>query len=342
MLEWTKKLYMKAGMNEADAFICADTAVMSDARGVYSHGCTRTLIYISRILEGGTSATAQPVIERERGATALVNGNNAMGQVATVYAMKVAIEKAKQHGTSAVSIAKSNHFGTCAYFAEMALKEDMIGFAWTTGSPAMAPWGGRERMMSNCPFSIAVPCLKHKPIVLDMAQSVVAKGKIMMARKTKNPIPITWAFDVDGKPTTDPEAGYWGTLRPVGDYKGASLAILVSILSAGIPGTVLGASMYDLNEDRDKGQNIGQLVQVIDPSAFSDIKSFKQRMDDYVDHLKAGKKAEGFTEIYMPGELEHITYEKHMKEGITYPNEVIQEYHGLCDKLGVDKMVSLP
>ena len=342
MLEWTKRIYMKTGMNEHDALICADTAVMADARSVYSHGCMRTLIFCDRIFAGGTSATAQPTIQRERGATALVNGHNAMGQVAGVYAMKIAIEKAKQHGTSAVSIVRSNHIGTCAYYAEMALKEDMIGFVWTNGGPVMAPWGGAERQIGNNPFAIAVPCLKKKPIVLDMAQSVVARGKVVMAMKTKTPIPETWALDVHGKPTTDAAAGYWGTVCPVGGYKGSALSIVVSILGAMLSGAAIGAEMVDFYEEPEKMCDIGQFLQVVDISAFTDLPEFKKRMDEYVDYLKNGKKAEGFTEIYMPGELEHIMYEKQMKEGIIFPVEVIQEYYSLCDKLGVEKMVRLP
>jgi LDH2 family malate/lactate/ureidoglycolate dehydrogenase len=341
MLEWTKRIYMKTGMNEHDALICADTGVMADARSVYSHGCMRTLVYCNRIFAGGTSATAQPTIERERGATALVNGHNAMGQVVGVYAMRLAIEKAKQYGTSAVSIVHGNHLGTCAYFAEMALKQDMIGFMWTNGGPVMAPWGGTERQLGNNPFAIAVPCLKKKPIVLDMAQSVVARGKLVMAMKTKTAIPETWALDTNGKPTTDATAGYWGTVRPVGDYKGSSLSILVSVLSAVIPGAAVGGAMVDLYEEVDKVCNTGQFLQVVDIAAFTDITAFKQRMDEYVDYLKNGKKAEGFEEIYVPGELEHIMYEKQLKEGITYPVEVIEEYYTLCDKLGVEKMVTL-
>ena len=205
----------------------------------------------------------------------------------------------------------------------------------------MAPWGGKERQLGNNPFAIAVPCLKRKPIVLDMAQSVVARGKVVMAMKTKTPIPITWALDAEGKPTTDATAGYWGTVRPVGDYKGASLSILVSILAALMPAAAIGATMVDLYEEIDRECNTGQMVQVINPAVFTDIQAFKQRMDDYVDYLKSGEKAEGVNEIYVPGELEHIMYEKHMKEGITYPAEVIQEYYGLCDKLGVEKMVKL-
>ncbi|MDR1317605.1 MAG: Ldh family oxidoreductase [Spirochaetales bacterium] len=342
MQEWSKRLYMKMGMTEKDALTVAHVLVTADARSVYSHGCMRTSIFYNRITAGGTSATAQPAIDRERGATALIDGHNAMGQVVGVYAMNIAIEKAKQHGTSAVSIVNGNHNGTCAYFAEMALKENMIGLMWTNGGPVMAAWGGAERQLGNNPFGIAIPCLKRKPIVLDMAQSVVARGKIVMARKTKTPIPETWALDVNGKPTADAEAGYWGTVRPVGDYKGSALSTVISMLTAVLSGSAYGPTNVDLYEEPDKAQNIGQLMQVIDISAFTDVTAFKKRMDDYVDYLKNGKKAEGFTEIYVPGELEHNMFDKQMKEGITYPVEVIREYYTLCDKLGVEKMVQIP
>jgi LDH2 family malate/lactate/ureidoglycolate dehydrogenase len=338
MRDWTQKLYMAVGMNEHDAWICADTAVMADARGVYSHGCMRTPIYCNRIMQGGTSATAQPVIEKERAATAIVDGRNAMGQVVAVYAMKIAIEKARQCGTASVSIKRGNHFGTCAYFAEMAVREDMIGFAWTNGGPVMAPWGGRERQLGNNPFAIALPCGKKRPVVLDMAQSVVARGKVVMAMKTKTPIPDTWALDTEGCPTTDPVAGYWGTVRPSGDYKGSGLSILVSMISSILPGAAIGSTLVDLYEQLAVPFNAGQLLQVIDISAMTDLEEFKNRMDDYVEYLKNGKKAKGFSEIFVPGELEHIMYEKQMKEGVEYPLEIIQEYHALCEKLGVEKM----
>jgi LDH2 family malate/lactate/ureidoglycolate dehydrogenase len=275
---------------------------------------------------------------KERAATALVDGHNAMGQVVAVYAMKIAIQKARQCGSAAVSIKRGNHFGTCAYFAEMAAREDMIGFVWTNGGPVMAPWGGRERQLGNNPFAIALPCKKKRPIVLDMAQSVVARGKIVMAMKTKTPIPDTWALDAEGCPTSDPLAGYWGTVRPAGDYKGSGLSILVSMISALLPGAAIGPTMVDLYEQPAVPFNAGQLVQVIDISAMGDGEEFKQRMDDYVDYLKRGKKAKGFDEIFVPGELEHNMYEKQMKEGIQYPVEIIKEYHALCEKLGVEKM----
>ena len=338
--DWTQRLYMAVGMNEKDAYICADSAVMTDARGVYSHGCMRTKVYTDRILHGGTSATAQPSILRERCATAVVDGNNAMGQVSGVYAMKIAIEKAKIYGTSSVSITHGNHFGTCAYFSEMAAREDMIGFVWTNGGPTMAPWGGAERQLGNNPFSIAVPCRNKHPVVLDMAQSVVARGKIVMARKTNSPIPDNWSLDVDGRPTTDADAGYWGTVRPIADYKGYALTYMVSIISAILPNTTFGPNLVDLYEELSVVNNTGQFIQVVDISAFSDVDEFKNRMDDSVDYLKNGKKAPGVKEILVPGEPEFKMLEKQLAEGITIAEEIVEEYMVMSKKFGVEPPVA--
>ncbi|MGH0051919.1 MAG: Ldh family oxidoreductase, partial [Sphaerochaetaceae bacterium] len=207
VIAWQKAIYMKLGMSEHDASIVADHLVVADARGVYSHGIMRTPIYAKRMECGGTSATAQPEIIKQFGATALVDAHNAMGQVAGVYAMDHAIELAKQYGTSAVSVTGSNHLGTCAYYAQRASKQGMIGICWTiNGGNNMAPWGGSVPQLGNNPYAMAAPCFSKPDVVMDMATSVVARGKIVMARKTHAKIPETWALDKDGNPTTDPEA----------------------------------------------------------------------------------------------------------------------------------------
>jgi LDH2 family malate/lactate/ureidoglycolate dehydrogenase len=335
-LQWQKAIYMGVGMNEKDAETVADHLVTADARGVYSHGIMRTPIYVRRFEEKGTSLTAQPEVVKVKGSTALVDGKNSMGMVATAYGMNVAIDLARQYGSSTVSVTGSNHLGTCAYYAEMAAKENMIGYCWTINcGNIMAPWGGIERQLGNNPFAIAAPCLTKPPVVLDMATSVVARGKIVMAMKTGAEIPETWAFDQNGKPTTDAEAGYWGTVRPFGDYKGYGLTFMNAILSAVLNGSSFGPTITDLYEEPERVQNTGHLLQVIDISAISDVNEFKKRMDDAVDYLKNGKKAEGVSEIFVPGELEASSLERQLREGISYPVEVIEENKKLAEKYGV-------
>jgi len=340
--DWTKAIYMAVGMSEQDAWICADATAMADARGVYSHGCVRVAMYCSRMLQGGTSPTAQPSVIREKGAMALVDGNNAMGQVVGTYGMKLAIEKAKKLGTAIVGIRGSGHFGTCAYYAEQALKEDMIGIAWTSGGPVMAVWGGVDRQMGNNPFCFAIPCGKKRPFVLDMAQSVVARGKLVMHHKTNTPIAENWVLAPDGSPTTDIDLALEGTLRPIGDYKGSGLAVMVSMITAVLTEAYVGGEMKDLYKQMGDPQNVGHYMQAIDIASFTDVKAFKQRMDDYIDYLKfGGARNHGVEEIFMAGEPEHNMYERQMAEGIDIPIEIIKEYHGLCDQFGVEKMVTL-
>lgn len=334
--EWQKAIYMGAGMNEHDAGFVADHLVTADARGVYSHGIMRTSIYTSRFEQKGTSPLAQPKVVRQFGATALVDGNNSMGMVAASYGMELAIDIAKKMGTSAVSVTGSNHLGTCAYYAQMASKQNMIGFCWTINcGNIMAPWGGAERQLGNNPFAMAVPCLTKPDVVLDMATSVVARGKIVMARKTNSPIPDTWALDVNGQPTTDADAGYWGTVRPFGDYKGYGLTFINAIISAILNNSSFGPTITDFYEEPETVQNTGHLMQVINIDAIDNSEAFKKRMDEAVDYLKNCKKAPGVKEIYVPGEMEARILDRQLKEGITYPVEVIEENRALAEKYHV-------
>jgi LDH2 family malate/lactate/ureidoglycolate dehydrogenase len=333
VFQWQKAIYMAAGMNEKDAAIVADHLVTADARGVYSHGIMRTPIYIRRFEHKGTSPAAQPVVVKKAGSTALVDGKNSMGMVAASFGTRLAIELAREFGSATVSITGSNHIGACAYYTEMAARENMIGFCWTINcGNFMAPWGGVERQLGNNPFAIGLPCENKPPVVLDMATSVVARGKIVMAMKTGAGIPPAWALDTHGKPTTNAEAGYWGTVRPFGDYKGYGLTFINAAISSILNGSSFGPDIIDLYEEPDKVQNTGHLIQVIDIGAITDVDAFKHRMDNAVEYLKNGRKAEGVAEIFVPGEIEARARLHAEKEGIEYPLEVIEENRVLAGK----------
>ena len=335
VFEWQKAIYESAGMNENDAAIVADHLVTADMRGVYSHGIMRTPIYIRRFEKKGTSPTAQPVIVKKSGSTALIDGKNSMGMISAVFGTKLAIEMAREFGSATVSITGSNHLGTCAYYAEMAARENMIGFCWSINcGNIMAPWGGTEPQLGNNPFGIAVPCGTRPPVVLDMATSVVARGKIVMAMKTGSEIPPDWALDKDGKPTTNAEAGYWGTVRPVGDYKGYGLSFINAAISAILSNSSFGSTMTDFYEEPHLPNNTGHLIQVIDIGAITDVQAFKQRMDSAVNYLKSGKKAEAVSEIFVPGEIENNSFIHAETGGIEYPVEVINENRELAKKYG--------
>ena len=336
VLECEESLYRAAGMNEEDAHCVADHLVRADARGVYSHGIQRSSLYFNRFEHGGTSVDARPEVVRQFGATALVDGHNAMGMVAASYGMNLAVDLARKYGTSAVSITGSNHFGTCAHYAEMAANAGMIGFCWTINAVnIMAPTGGTERQLGNNPYAISVPCATKPNVVMDMATSVVARGKIVMAKKTHSPIPDTWAKDVDGNPTTDPEAAYLGTVQPFAGYKGYCQTFMNAVLAAILNNSSFGPQIIDLYEEPGKIQNSGHLMQCINIEAIDDLDAFKRRMDEAVDYIKNGRKAKGVKEIFVPGEIEADNLKKAMADGIIYPIEVIKENRALAAKYNV-------
>lgn len=326
MSAWTSAIFSAFGLGKADADLVADTLIMADARGVYSHGAMRVSIYTKRIAEGCVDTKAVPELASDNLGTGVVDGKNAMGQTVGAFSMRLAIEKAKRHGVSFVTARGSNHYGTCAYYSMMALPEGMIGFSTTIGGGnLMAPWGGSDARVGNNPFGLAIPAGKRFPVVLDMAQSIVAKGKIVMATKTGSPIPENWAFAKDGSPTTDAREGMNGTIRPIADYKGYGLAVAIGLLSSVISDAAVGATLKDIYADFSSGLNKGQIFAAVDLKCLTDVEAFKARMDAQIDFIKASPTAPGVDEVYLPGEMEWIAYERQMREGIEYPVEVIDE-----------------
>ncbi len=222
--------------------------VSSNLRGVDTHGVYRMLVYSAKLKGGFINPKPNLRIIKETPATALIDGGNNLGQVVGYRAMETAIQKAKAVGVSFVSVRNSNHFGTCAHFSMMALRNNMIGMAFTNASAQIAPTGGVDKLLANNPWSIAVPSGKKFPIVLDMANSVIARGKIRLAAKEGRSIPLGWAVTKDGEPTSDPNAALEGLTLPVGGYKGYCITLMVDMLSG-----VLADSCYG---PRTKGMDI--------------------------------------------------------------------------------------
>lgn len=332
---WVTRIFQAVGMSEADADLTAHSLVVADARGVYSHGCVRVPLYVTRIERGSVDPKGRPVLLREQGATALVDGRNASGQVVGAFAMEKAISLAQTSGISFVTARGSNHYGASAFYAMMALEHDMIGISTSVGGGNLMPvFGGAERKVGNNPFSVAIPAGERDAVVLDMAQSVVAKGKIILASKTNSPIPAEWALDAQGVPTTDPAAALAGFLRTVGDYKGSGLAIVVGMLSSMLSGGALGPTLRDVYEDfepLDKGHSFLaiRLDFLVDPQ------EFRRNMDAQIDFIKQSKTAPGVDEVFLPGEQEARNYRRQMADGIDMPAEVLNELATLSERHGV-------
>ena len=323
---WGKEMFQAVGMSAADAALTALSLSDADARGVYSHGTMRIPLYVKRIQSGCVDPKAKPEIVRCMGSTALVDGKNATGQVVGAAAMKKAIELAKVHGTSFVTANNSNHYGACAFYSMMALEEDMIGFTCSVGGGnLMAAFGGADNRIGNNPFSVAIPACKRDAVVLDMALSVVAKGKIVLAEKTGAKIPLSWALDSDGVPTSDPNEALAGSIQPTGGYKGTNLSIVVGMLSSLISSASIGAALKDIYGDFSQPLGVGHSFGALRLDFLTDVDEFKRRTDREIDFIKSSKKAIGTSEVFLPGELEAVSYRRQIEHGIEMPAETIRD-----------------
>ena len=237
-------VYMAVGMPEADAKLAADTLVQADLWGHQSHGVLRLSWYAARLKAGVCNPIAHPEIVVDAGAIAVIDGKHAMGQVLTAVAANEAIRRAKVHGIGAVGLRNSNHFGTAMYFTLMGPTEGCVAFLSTNASPAMAPWGGRKKTVGTNPWSWAAPAGKHAPMVLDIANTSVARGKIYLARQKGQLIPEEWAINAAGAPTRDPQEAIDGIILPMAQHKGYAIAVMMDMLSGVLTGSAFGRGVY--------------------------------------------------------------------------------------------------
>jgi LDH2 family malate/lactate/ureidoglycolate dehydrogenase len=327
-------VFEKLGVPHEDALIAADAIVGSNLRGVDTHGVIRMLVYSAKLKGGFVNPKPNLRPLRETKGTALIDGGNGFGQIVGYRAMEIAIKKAREVGISCVSVRNSNHFGTCAHYSMMALPKDMIGLAFTNASAQIAPTGGAEKILANNPWSIAVPAGKRFPVVLDMANSVVARGKIRQAAKEGRSIPPEWAVDKSGQPTTDPKAALEGFLLPIAGYKGYGITLMVDLLTGVLANSAYGPRVQGLDIVEAIG-GVGHTFMAIDVAAFDEVAEFKARMDAYIDEIKGSKKAAGVTEIYLPGELEFLKERDRRKTGILLHPNIVSDLRKIAEENGV-------
>lgn len=335
-MEFCQQAFQKAGMTEEDAWIAADALVLANLRGVDSHGVMRVPPYIRRLLDGGANPKPQIRPVRRGPSFVRLDGDRGIGLVVSTYAMKEAIELASQTGVGVAAVFNSDHFGAAAYYAMRALNHDMIGVAMTNASPVMSLWGGEGAFLGNNPIAVAVPSGSELPLVLDMAVSKVAGGKVRLAVKKGIKIPLDWITDKDGMPTDDPkalEAG--GALFPLG-YKGQGLGVIVETLCGILSGAWIlnEIPMWFANTTKQVG--IGHFMMAINVDAFLPIQEFKNRVDQLVQKIHSAPRAKDVERIYLPGEIEHLYERKRRPEGIPLPETVYQDLLQIGRKLNID------
>ncbi len=333
--DFCSTVFVKAGVMKEQADIVAASLVQADLRGVDSHGVVRTAIYLKRVEQKMINPAADIHIEKENESTALIDGGNHFGAVVGDKALKLAMEKAKTTGVGMVGVKNSNHFGTGAYYALEALKQDLGTIIMSNASQTMPPTGGVRPFIGTNPLAVGIPCGAYQPFLLDMATSVVARGKIIVAAQKGESIPQGWAIDKNGKPTTNAEEALEGSVLPLGGTKGYGISMFIDILSGVLTGAGFGKYVHNMYEDWEKPQNVGHFFITFDINKFIDIQEFKNRMDLYISDVKGEPRGEDVDEILIPGEIESRISEQRKKNGIILPLKVENELIEIGLKYGL-------
>ncbi len=335
LVDFGTAVYASVGMPEPAARLIADTLVQADLWGHQSHGVLRLGWYLDRVRNGVIKPVTTPEFVVDAGSIAVIDGHDGVGQVLTMLATHEAIKRAKAHGIAAVGVRNSNHFGTCMYYTLTGAREGCAMQLTTNGGPAMAPWGGRKKIIGTNPWSVAVPPGRHAPLVMDMANTDVARGKIYVARQNHEPIPLGWAIDAAGEPTTDPQAAIDGIILPMAEHKGYVIATIVDILSGVLTGSGFLSQVHSPYKTAEKS-NSGHLIIAMDIGKFQPLAEFNARMEEYIAELKSVPLAKGFDEVHYPGEIEAGNDARNRREGLLLPDDTLADLKRIARETGLE------
>jgi LDH2 family malate/lactate/ureidoglycolate dehydrogenase len=328
-------VYEKGGLPPRDAALVADTLVQADLWGHQSHGVLRTGWYLARLHSGAMKARTEPTFVRDGKSVAVIDGGDGVGQVVTEFATREAIRRARAHGVASISVRNSNHFGTCMYYTRMAAEAGCIMLLMTNGGPAIAPWGGRQKVIGTNPWSISAPAGARSPLMMDMAVTGVARGKIYLARQRREPIPLGWALDADGAPTTDPQKAIDGIILPMAGHKGYAIGTVVDMLSGVLSGSAF-LSAVNGPYKAELRSGAGHFLTAYDIEAFMPLAEFNARMDAFIGEIKSVPLAKETNEIFYPGEMEARSDTRQRRDGIELPEDTVAELRRLGQESGVD------
>ena len=344
LTDFVAQVFQTLRVPEPDARTTAEVLVRADLRGIDSHGVARLGRYVTGLRRGTMNPTPTIRVVREMPSTALVDGDAGLGQVVGKWAMQLCIDKASQVGTACVVVRNSNHFGIAGYYALMALPHDMIGFALTSSRPLAVPTFGREAIIGTNPICLAAPALEEPPFVLDMATTTVAIGKVEAYARKGQALPMGWAVDRNGNPTSDPNAVLkGGALLPLGGtaensgYKGYGLSAMVDVLC----GVLSGAQYAKLIDSpspsgQPRPSNLGHYFSATRIDAFQPAEDFKRYMDQFLRDLKRSAKAEGQERIYTAGEIELEKEREYSRIGVPLHAKVVETLSQIGKEQGAD------
>ncbi len=328
--------FVSQGFPEQDAHQIASLMAEADLQGSDGHGVIRLPQYMKRIRAGGINKHPKIRVVHERAAMAVVDGDNGMGHLVVSKAVDLAIAKARECGVAWVSTRYSNHAGPASLYARKPLQHDMLGLYFAVGNANhLPPWGGTDMLLSTNPIAAGIPAGEEPPVVLDMATTVAAYGKVKAKAKRGEMMPEGWMIDRQGKPLTDPNRAGEGFLLPIGDYKGYGLALVVGLLAGTLGGAAMGKDVIDFNADHVSVTNTGQAILVIDLSAFGEVGHFKAAVDTLVQDIRHSERLPGVDRIWLPGEQSHERRQRYEEAGIPIASGLIQDLAALAHDLGI-------
>src|SRR5919106_3310029 len=295
---FTRQLMLAHGLPEQDGAIVAHCLVSADLRGVDTHGIARLPGYLDRVRRGLINAKPNLDPERVTPVAATLDGQNAFGFVVGMCAINEAMAMARDYGIGVVSVRRSTHFGMAASYALPAIEAGRMAMVFSNASQAMPPWGSKQMLLGTNPFCMAAPAGKHRPIILDMSPAVAARGKIRKAERRGEKIPLGYALDAGGRPTTDPKAALaGGVVLPIGEHKGSGISMFMDIFGGVISGANFGGDVGDQYKTFDRSQDVGHFFLAMKPNLFVTDDDYRARMDTLIERMKSAPLAEGFTEV---------------------------------------------
>jgi LDH2 family malate/lactate/ureidoglycolate dehydrogenase len=328
-----EEVLVGTGVPRPDAHLLADSLVAAELWGHASHGVLRLPWYVERLRSGAMKAVTAPQTVVDSGALLVLDGCDGIGQVLAARAVELGIERARRHGVSAVGVRHSNHFGTAAYFTRRSAEAGCVALLATNASPAMAPWGGRDKRVGTNPWSIAAPAGRHGVAVMDIANTAVARGKVYLAAERGEAIPAHWAADACGRPTTDAREAIAGLILPMAGHKGYIISFMMDVLAGVLTGSAFAGGVAGPYVPA-RRSGCGHMLITIDVAAMMARDEFERRMEALVDEVKAVPTADGVPEIFFPGEIEDRQAEVHRRDGIALADATWQSLSRLAAETG--------
>ena len=329
-------IYQHYGLPPADARLVADGLVRADLRGVWSHGVARVSMYAERLRRGLIEPVPAIGLERLAPAVVHMDGANGIGFVVATRAIDAAIEIAEEAGVGVVGVRQSGHYGMAANYVLRAIERGFSSFVFTNASPAMPPFGGRVPMLGTNPYAVGIPGGSRGDVVIDMACTVTARGKLKFAAQRGEAIPEGYALDNHGRPTTDGAAAFRGTVLPFGGHKGAALALQLDIMCGLMTGAAFGGEVRNPFTGLDGPQDVGHFFLAMRPDLFLGRTAWRERMDALVERLKSTPRAEGVEEVMLPGEIEANTEAERRERGVSLSPDVWADLGREAERAGVE------